>query len=390
VESRPSDLPAKPVFISHAKADRKVADAICTALEARGMACWIATRDVEPGENFGEAIVNSIHCSKVMVLVFSENTNNSNEIKKEVVLAGRSGIPVIPLRVEDVEPKGAYEYELLTRQWIDLFVDWDKAIDRLTHQIKQVTGNKEPLPPQPTFEVETPELPPATTLPPKPSRPPDPPQPAAAPSPQSVPPSGHDTSAPANVASKTAAKPKRLAWFSAPNQPGKRRNYLLPATLGTLVALFIAVGGFILIAGISNGPKPPPTHIHPSLRPVSPVEPEISGEISGNVSSVIDTNAIFVNGTLVNIYGVTDPLDPGSNDQEKYVAAIKTILSGMGNNVHCIPKGISTYQCFIQNQDLGILVLESGMAKTTDEAPPEYQAAEQKAQSAHRGLWALP
>jgi TPR repeat protein len=34
------------VFISHASADRKLADAICVALELRGIPCWIATRDV--------------------------------------------------------------------------------------------------------------------------------------------------------------------------------------------------------------------------------------------------------------------------------------------------------------------------------------------------------
>ncbi len=134
-----------PVFISHARADRTVADTICAALENRGVACWIATRDVPPGDNFGDAIAAVIRASKVMVLIFSDSANNSDEIKKEVVLAGRGHVPVIPLRVEDIQPSGAFEYELVTRQWIDLFVNWDEAIERLMRQIDQIIGRASPM-----------------------------------------------------------------------------------------------------------------------------------------------------------------------------------------------------------------------------------------------------
>ena len=132
------------VFVSHASADRKIADTICAALESRGVPCWIATRDVPPGENFGDTIAAAIRASRVMVLVFSDSANNSDEIKKEVVLAGRGHVPVIPLRVEDIQPSGAFEYELVTRQWIDLFVNWDQAIERLMRQIEQIIGRARP------------------------------------------------------------------------------------------------------------------------------------------------------------------------------------------------------------------------------------------------------
>ena len=108
------------------------------------MACrvGVATRDIGPGENFGEAITKAIRQSTVMVLVFSDSANNSNEIKKEVVLAGRANVPVIPLRVEDIEPSGAFEYELVTRQWIDLFAGWEYAINRLTRQGRTGVGSR--------------------------------------------------------------------------------------------------------------------------------------------------------------------------------------------------------------------------------------------------------
>ena len=133
-------LPARPVFISYATADRKEALSVCKAIERRGVRCWISTRDVAPGENYQEAIVHSLRGSRAMVLVFSEAANNSDEIKKELSLASRYHVPVMALRIEDVEPSDAFAYELSTRQWIDAFEGWDKSIDALIDRLQQVAG----------------------------------------------------------------------------------------------------------------------------------------------------------------------------------------------------------------------------------------------------------
>ena len=124
-----------PIFISYSSKDQDIAETIYQALEARGQDCWISCRDVKPGENFQEAIVRALRGAKVMLLVFTSNANNSDEIKKELVLAGRHHVAVVPVRVEDVVPNDAFSYEFATRQWIDLFKDWEREIDRLGAQI---------------------------------------------------------------------------------------------------------------------------------------------------------------------------------------------------------------------------------------------------------------
>ena len=129
---------AASIFLSHASKDLKTAETICSALEGRGLECWMAQRDVRPGENFQEAIVRAIRAAKVMLFVFSANSNNSDEVKKEIALAGSNKLFVIPVRVEDVTPNEAFAYELATRQWIDLFSDWETALDQLTVQIEAV------------------------------------------------------------------------------------------------------------------------------------------------------------------------------------------------------------------------------------------------------------
>jgi TolB-like protein len=131
--------PTRSIFISYATADRKQALSVCKAIERRGPKCWVSTRDVEPGENYQEAIVHAIRNARAMVLVFSEAANNSDEIKKELSLASRYRVPVIALRIEDVEPSDAFAYELSTRQWIDAFGAWDRSIDALVSRIEQIS-----------------------------------------------------------------------------------------------------------------------------------------------------------------------------------------------------------------------------------------------------------
>lgn len=45
------------IFISYSSKDKNVADALCHYLEERGVPCWIAPRDILPGQTWAGAIV---------------------------------------------------------------------------------------------------------------------------------------------------------------------------------------------------------------------------------------------------------------------------------------------------------------------------------------------
>ena len=132
------------VFISHSSKDASAADTIRQALESRGLACWIAGRDVNPGDNFMSAIVQAIRSAKVMVLVFTEHANTSQEIAKELALASQYQLVVMPVRFEDVVPNDALAYALATSQWTDLFRDWERAIERLSARIAALVALDSP------------------------------------------------------------------------------------------------------------------------------------------------------------------------------------------------------------------------------------------------------
>ena len=86
---------AHDVFISYCTEDKPIADAVCATLEAQGMRCWIAPRDILPGTDWGEAIIDAIQESKAMLLVFSSKANASQQIKREVERAVNRGIDAI-------------------------------------------------------------------------------------------------------------------------------------------------------------------------------------------------------------------------------------------------------------------------------------------------------
>jgi len=152
------------IFISFASQDLKVANTLCKALESRGFKCWIASRDIAPGENFQIAIVRAIRNAKIMLLVFTGNSNNSDEMAKELALASQSKLIVVPLRIDDVRPNEAFSYEFATRQWIDFFADWETAIEQLAQRIGMALGDganaapPEPAAVPPAMPAPTPDV----------------------------------------------------------------------------------------------------------------------------------------------------------------------------------------------------------------------------------------
>jgi osmotically-inducible protein OsmY len=131
------------VFISYASNDKPTADAACATLEARGIRCWIAPRDILVGTEWGEAIIDAIHQSQVMVLVFSSRANESPHIKREVDRAVTKGVPIIPVRIEDVVPVKALEYYISSVHWLDAFTPPLEAhLNRLADKVQVLLGRR--------------------------------------------------------------------------------------------------------------------------------------------------------------------------------------------------------------------------------------------------------
>jgi hypothetical protein len=155
---------AHDVFISYASGDKPVADAVCAALEAGGVRCWIAPRDVMPGIHYGEAIIDAIHECRIMVLVFSSKANLSGHIPKEIERAVSQGSTVMPLRIENVAPAKSLDYFIGSVHWLDaLTPPLEAHLRKLVADVQTLLSRS--LPPEEAksrFTVEHP----ATSVPP--------------------------------------------------------------------------------------------------------------------------------------------------------------------------------------------------------------------------------
>jgi len=136
---------AHDVFISYASKDKAVANAACAVLEQRNVRCWIAPRDVQPGQPYGEAIIDAIHDCRVMVLVFSSNANASGHIPKEVERAVSRGVTIIPLRIEDVTPAKSLDYFIGSVHWLDAMTPpLEKHLANLADTIDKIVPGRPP------------------------------------------------------------------------------------------------------------------------------------------------------------------------------------------------------------------------------------------------------
>jgi hypothetical protein len=135
---------AHDVFISHSKKDKTVADAVCGTLEKQGIRCWIAPRDVPPGQSWPAAIVEAISNSKVFVLVFSDGSNQSKQVVKEVGEAFDTGIPIVPLRIQDVKPSQEMGYYIKSIHWLDaLTPPMERHLDKLAESVAALLSVEE-------------------------------------------------------------------------------------------------------------------------------------------------------------------------------------------------------------------------------------------------------
>ena len=155
---------AHDVFVSHSVKDKLVADAIVARLEADSVRCWVAPRDVVPGADWGESIVDAIESSRIMILIFSKNANASPQIKREVERAVDKGVYIIPFRVDDIEPTKSLEYFISTAQWMDAFPPpLERHLETLAKTVKAILAGAPPLPPEPQPSPPPPPPPPTNS-----------------------------------------------------------------------------------------------------------------------------------------------------------------------------------------------------------------------------------
>lgn len=126
---------SKEVFISHSSKNFKEAKKICDCLEKKNIECFIAPRDLTPGQIYGEEIVRGIDECNKFILIASKDAFESQHVLREVERAVNSNMKIYVYKIEDTEVPKSFEYFIMLSQWID--ASFTSKIDDLANIIKE-------------------------------------------------------------------------------------------------------------------------------------------------------------------------------------------------------------------------------------------------------------
>ena len=132
------------VFICHSSKDQEVAKLICGHLEAKQISCWLAPRDEIAGSTYASQIVDAIDKCVLVILLFSQDSNQSPHVVAEIELARNRQKPILPIRMADVALSQDLEYYIRSVQWFDACtVSVDERLDELIKVVNRIMTDRE-------------------------------------------------------------------------------------------------------------------------------------------------------------------------------------------------------------------------------------------------------
>jgi len=125
------------VFISYRRADEAWASLLHRELKAEGIEAWYDAL-IGPGQEWRLATAKALEECKIFVLLFSENAAQSSDIAKELAAAVLEKKLIVPVRLQNIAPKGAFLYELASRNWIDAYDDTEAKLAELAKRLEHL------------------------------------------------------------------------------------------------------------------------------------------------------------------------------------------------------------------------------------------------------------
>lgn len=130
------------VFISYSTKDKTTADAICHILEQNGLECWIAPRNITSGKHYVREIIDGIKIAKIVVLVYSKNSQASDYVRNEIDNAFSNNKPILSFKIDETMPKESMEYYLKINHWLDAYPEPEKEFDVLIRDALKLCDEK--------------------------------------------------------------------------------------------------------------------------------------------------------------------------------------------------------------------------------------------------------
>lgn len=106
--------------MSYSSMDVEDAKLMVQALEARGVSCWFAERDIGASKDYAAEIPAAMESCNVIVILLSKDSIRSRHVRREVEMADRLGHSHYPVRLLDVALTNELAYYIRIGEWLDL------------------------------------------------------------------------------------------------------------------------------------------------------------------------------------------------------------------------------------------------------------------------------
>ena len=125
------------VFISYSSKNKQLADALCHTLEQHRISCWIAPRDVLPGEPYAREIIRGIRDCEIIVLIYTNDSNASEHVLNEIDKAFNYGKVIIPFIADDTRMSDEFDYYLSRKHWLTAYPNPEQHFSKLVDSISR-------------------------------------------------------------------------------------------------------------------------------------------------------------------------------------------------------------------------------------------------------------
>ena len=132
------------VFISYSTKDKQTADAICHVLEQNNLKCWIAPRNIRGGVNYADEIMDGLKNAKIVVLVFSKDSQESPYVNNEIYTAFINNKPIISFKIDETMPEKKLEFYLKNKHWLEAYPNPEDVFETLVNDALHLCEHQSP------------------------------------------------------------------------------------------------------------------------------------------------------------------------------------------------------------------------------------------------------
>lgn len=133
------------IFISYSTKDKAIADAVCNVLEENNLRCWIAPRNITSGMHYAKEIMDGLKAAKIVVLVFSKNSQESQYVQNEIFAAFDNKKPIISFKIDETMPAEEMEFFLKINHWLEAYPEPKNKFDRLVQDATRLCSEIVPV-----------------------------------------------------------------------------------------------------------------------------------------------------------------------------------------------------------------------------------------------------